>query len=308
MSKIQVMLVPEDEGSVRSFWIPRNYMQLCVAVLTGGALLCLGSAVAYYEFWKGRQAIEIVSTQNEVLREHLEDTGTRLAQVAEDVAQSESLEQEARLLAGLEPLDGDTRRLGVGGPVIDANVRPSLGDPTLNAQIERQEDLLGELERRVAFQKQSYRETLDILRDQRETLDRTPTISPLRDLHTLTSGFGWRVDPFTGERAFHRGLDLRAPSGSPVYATAAGKVVWVGPRGDFGLTVTIDHGDGLLTQYSHLASIEVEENTDIERGFVIGTVGSTGRSTGPHVHYEVLKDGIARDPRKYILAPEVVVD
>lgn len=308
MSKIQVMLVPENEGSVKSFRVPRNYLQLCVGVLVGGALLCLGSAVAYYEYWKGRQAIEVVSHQNGVLRSHLEVTGDRLANVARQVEESESLEQEARLLAGLEPLDEDTRRLGIGGPLLGADRRSAFGDPQLEAQVHQQQDLLGELERRVEFQKQSYQETLDILRGQKDRLDRTPTISPLRDLHTETSGFGWRVDPFTGERAFHRGLDLRAPSGSPVYVSAAGEVVWVGPRGDFGLTVTVDHGGGLVTQYSHLATIEVEEGAEIARGHIIGTVGSTGRSTGPHVHYEVLRDGIARDPRKFIVSPEVVVD
>lgn len=308
MSKIQVLLVPEDRGSIKSFRVPRNYLHVCLALLVGGAVLCLGSAVAYYEFWKSHQELAVVEDENESLRAHLDETSDRIRVVAELVEEGESLEQEARLLAGLEPLDAETRRLGVGGPLLSEGELPWFDDSELAEEAVDQSRVLDELERRVEFQRDSYRETLSILRDRKDQLDRTPTISPLRDLHMVSSNFGWRRDPFTDERAFHRGLDLRGSHGAPVYATAAGRVVFVGSRGAFGRTVEIDHGEGVHTKYAHLAEIQVEKGEEIRRGHIVGTVGSSGRSTGPHVHYEVLVEGVARDPETYILSPEVIVD
>lgn len=103
----------------------------------------------------------------------------------------------------------------------------------------------------------------------------------------LSSLFGPRVDPFTGERDFHHGVDLAAEPGTPVRAYQSGRVVWAGPAVDYGLAVGIRHGDGRTTWYGHLASVAVRAGERVERGERIGTVGSTGRSTGPHLRFEI---------------------
>jgi murein DD-endopeptidase MepM/ murein hydrolase activator NlpD len=118
----------------------------------------------------------------------------------------------------------------------------------------------------------------------------------------LTSGFGPRVDPFTGRVAFHPGMDFAGPWGSTVGATAPGVVVWAGFRGGYGNMVEIDHGYGFHTRYGHLAAVLVRPGTRVEKGTPIGRLGSTGRSTGPHVHYEVWLADSVRDPSRFIAA------
>jgi murein DD-endopeptidase MepM/ murein hydrolase activator NlpD len=118
----------------------------------------------------------------------------------------------------------------------------------------------------------------------------------------LSSGFGPRLDPFTGRYAFHSGMDFAGPWGTSVRATAAGTVIFAGNRGGYGNMVEIDHGMGLHTRYGHLSAITVRVGMRIEKGAAIGRVGSTGRSTGPHVHYEVWYDDVVRNPRNFIEA------
>jgi murein DD-endopeptidase MepM/ murein hydrolase activator NlpD len=117
-----------------------------------------------------------------------------------------------------------------------------------------------------------------------------------------TSGFGPRLDPFTGQSVFHPGLDFGGPMGMPVFATAAGRVVFTGNRGSYGNVVEIDHGMGFHTRYAHLSGIAVWPNSFVPKGALVGRVGSTGRSTGPHLHYEVWYDDVVRDPAAFIAA------
>jgi murein DD-endopeptidase MepM/ murein hydrolase activator NlpD len=116
----------------------------------------------------------------------------------------------------------------------------------------------------------------------------------------ISSGFGERVDPFTGGEEFHEGIDFAAPQGTGIHAVAAGIVTWAGPRGGFGNMVQIDHGNGYATRYGHAFKVLVHVGETVQRGDVIGLVGNTGRSTGPHVHFEVLKNGREVDPARFV--------
>jgi hypothetical protein len=129
-----------------------------------------------------------------------------------------------------------------------------------------------------------------------------PVRRPLPVEAELTSGFGQRVDPFVHQIAFHAGVDLRGEPGAPVRATAAGRVTLASINGGYGLMVEIDHGNGLSTRYAHLSTAAVSEGMKVAAGTVIGRVGTSGRSTGPHLHYEVRINGEAVDPRKYLRA------
>ncbi len=117
-----------------------------------------------------------------------------------------------------------------------------------------------------------------------------------------TSGFGARIDPFTGRYAFHPGVDFAGPWGAIVHSTAPGRVVWAGPQGGYGNMVEIDHGLGIRTRYGHLSAILVRVGDMVAKGGPVGKLGSTGRSTGPHVHYEVYYDNVLRNPRNFIEA------
>jgi murein DD-endopeptidase MepM/ murein hydrolase activator NlpD len=156
----------------------------------------------------------------------------------------------------------------------------------------------------TTFERQLYR--INATRAQMERLNRTLALVPYRKPVIgeveFTSGFGVRSDPFLGRPAMHTGLDFRAATGDPVRATANGKVASSGWMGGYGRMVEVDHGNGLSTRYGHLSEINVKVGDTVRIGQVIGAVGSTGRSTGPHLHYETRIDGDAVDPQKFLRA------
>jgi len=127
-----------------------------------------------------------------------------------------------------------------------------------------------------------------------------PGRRPVDESHAVTSSFGSRVDPFSRGRAFHSGVDYPAPPGSPIYASAGGKVIFADTRRQYGRTVEIDHGGGLVTRYAHASELLVEAGQIVMPGEKIAKVGSTGRSTGPHLHFEILKNGRFVDPEIYL--------
>jgi murein DD-endopeptidase MepM/ murein hydrolase activator NlpD len=179
-------------------------------------------------------------------------------------------------------LEAATPRDGVGGPFVPVKLTANAGP----------------------FERQLYQ--INVTRAQVDRLNRTLALVPYRKPVVgeveFTSGFGVRSDPFLGRPAMHTGLDFRAAMGDPVRATANGKVVSSGWAGGYGRMVEIDHGNGLSTRYGHLSQINVKVGDLIKIGQVIGEVGSTGRSTGPHLHYETRIDGDAVDPQKFLRA------
>jgi murein DD-endopeptidase MepM/ murein hydrolase activator NlpD len=202
----------------------------------------------------------------------------------------DSMESRVRRMRGvisdlgldLAQLDAATPRAPMGGPFVP--VKHS-GDSS-------------------AFDRQLYR--INVTRSQVDRLTRTLALVPYRKPVIgeveFTSGFGVRSDPFLGRPAMHTGLDFRAQTGDPVRATANGKVINSGWSGGYGRMIEIDHGNGLSTRYGHLSQIDVKVGDIVKIGQVIGEVGSTGRSTGPHLHYETRIDGEAVDPQKFLRA------
>lgn len=137
-------------------------------------------------------------------------------------------------------------------------------------------------------------------------LNQIPQVMPA-DLNSISSGFGYRRDPFSGGAAMHRGLDFRAPHGSPIHAAADGRVAYVGWKSGYGKVVEIDHGAGLVTRYAHMSRFNAQVGAEVVAGDVIGAIGSTGRSTGPHLHFEVRINNSAVNPRPFLeRAPHVL--
>jgi murein DD-endopeptidase MepM/ murein hydrolase activator NlpD len=138
----------------------------------------------------------------------------------------------------------------------------------------------------------------------RDLMPYVPLGKPLAGDASVASPFGYRIDPFLGRPALHSGVDLVEAYGSDIHAAGAGRVVHAGPIGGYGLMVEIDHGDGLTTRYGHLSETLVGEGDELGKGAVVGRLGSTGRSTGPHLHYEVRIDGDPIDPERFLHAGE----
>lgn len=138
------------------------------------------------------------------------------------------------------------------------------------------------------------------------TLDGIPQAMPA-SFQYISSGFGYRADPFDGSAAFHPGLDFKGPTGAPIYAAARGRVSFVGQRSGYGNCVEIDHGNGLVTRYAHMSGFRTRTGTMVQPGQLIGLIGSTGRSTGPHLHFEVRINDRPVNPRPFLeVAPHVL--
>jgi murein DD-endopeptidase MepM/ murein hydrolase activator NlpD len=163
-------------------------------------------------------------------------------------------------------------------------------------------DQLNNLSLRIAYQDKSFNELIEMVNNKAKLLAAIPAIQPVsnKQLSRIASGFGFRIDPIYKTRKSHMGLDFAAPSGTPIYATADGIVKFSGfsPNG-YGNHVVINHGFGYETLYGHMVRVSATQGQQVKRGQVIGYVGSTGKSTGPHLHYEVHKSGVQVDPINY---------
>ena len=174
----------------------------------------------------------------------------------------------------------------------------SLADDKLVAELTDKLDMLDQM---VATQSRSF----DFLRSQASTLrersSHIPAIQPVneKNLRAMASGYGYRRDPIYGTTKFHEGMDFSAPVGTPVYATGDARVQSAGWHSGYGNLIELDHGYHYLTRYAHLSEILVRPGQTVRRGDLIGRVGNTGKSTGPHLHYEVRLNGVAQNPVHY---------
>lgn len=185
----------------------------------------------------------------------------------------------------------------------------SLDSMADEALVEDLDNKLDMLDRMLVSQIESFDRLAGEMASQRDRIAHIPAIQPVpeRFLRTMASGYGMRVDPIYGTRKFHEGMDFSAPVGTPVYATADGRVITASRSGLYGNLVEIDHGYGYVTRYAHLSRIECRVGQQVSRGELIGLVGNTGKSTGPHLHYEVRLRGSAQNPVNYYyydLTPE----
>jgi murein DD-endopeptidase MepM/ murein hydrolase activator NlpD len=206
---------------------------------------------------------------------------------------------EDEITADAKRFSDALRTAGVDPKRISARVarsRPGVGGELLPASFVAGDREFGDRAVRAAV-------SLEELTNLATALNSVPLEAPVSGVeYEQTSGFGNRKDPFTKTLAFHAGVDFSGPHGSPVQVTAPGVVTYVGRRGAYGLTVEVDHGYGMKTRYGHLSKMLVKVGSKLERGAIVGTLGSTGRSTGPHVHYEVWYDDVVRNPSKFMRA------
>jgi murein DD-endopeptidase MepM/ murein hydrolase activator NlpD len=196
--------------------------------------------------------------------------------------------EQGRALGGVALADEPFAAPLAGDDPFSQRLRASILDGRmagLAREAERQADLLGDL--------------VDHLAARDAILSATPSVWPIRGW--VTSAFGQREDPFTGERIMHLGLDVAAPEGAVVRAPARGLIIHAGERGAYGNMIAIDHGRGVVTHYAHLSGLNVKVGERIERSHPIGSVGNTGRSTGPHLHYEVRVNGVPVNPHRFVL-------
>jgi len=217
--------------------------------------------------------------------------------------QMDALGQEddmLRIIANLPQINEDIRKVGVGGPEYqDRELNQNLSSRN-NALTKKVILDVDQLLRKANLQRASFEEIKNKLQGAKDKISRIPTIRPTTGYNTARFGYRWH--PFTGKREFHRGIDIANRYGSPIYATAGGVVIFLGTRGNYGKMIILDHGYGYQTKYAHLDKYLVRNGQEIKRGDLIAKMGSTGRSTGPHLHYEVLKNNKQVNPVAHFYA------
>jgi hypothetical protein len=289
------MVVPDTQSVSRQLTVP------VWAFFAGGiaAIVLLFASVFF-----GTQYLNIELDQAELSR--LEAENVQLANKFEELrwslAESESryndlIQKEIalRTIFDLPQVNPDERKLGIGGPLSPAVAQMSKTE--LLAY--KTEAAVDHLLRLSSFELEKYGEVEEEMVTLKDRLQHTPSIWPTRGWYS--SGYGMRNDPFTGIRHFHRGIDIANHQGTPIVATADGVVKETGTYGRMGKMLVIDHGYGYITRYGHLAQFKAKRGQRVERGELVATMGSSGRTTGPHLHYEVWRNGKPLDPMQHIL-------
>lgn len=261
------------------------------------AALVTAALISYVAFqFIGSPKEKILAQQNKSLRDNYQELETDLKSVQQRLHE-------------LEKRDNDVyRAIFEANPIPDSARAKELLDQQEVAAVEKIRDnqlaasikgTLSNLNSRLAAQKKSYDEVDELVKNKEQLLSHTPAIQPVsnKDLSRIASGYGSRIDPVYKTAKFHYGLDFAAPQGTPIYATADGTVTTAGSTGNgYGNHVIINHGYGYQTLYGHMVRVKARNGQQVKRGEVIGWVGSTGKSTGPHCHYEVHKNSNKIDP------------
>jgi murein DD-endopeptidase MepM/ murein hydrolase activator NlpD len=243
--------------------------------------------------------ISSLERENKILNEKLTELKEKIAHLEALMDTIYKKDLTLRTIVGLDYPPPEIKEMGIGG-YIEEPPEPELRElKELDLDIER-------LIRLAEYEKKSFAEIEDKLVTDKRRRDHTPSIMPVSGI--FTSGFGRRRDPFTGRMTFHPGIDLAAPPGAPIYAPADGVVRRIRWDRGYGLVLEIDHGYGVATRYAHISKAAVKIGTRVKRGQIIAYVGNTGRSTGPHLHYEVLVYRKNVNPFKYIISQSTYYD
>jgi peptidase M23-like protein len=272
--------------------------------LTVALIIAIGILLVFNRYFESPKEI-VLRKENDELKLHYDILNHEMTDV-EDMLQNlrERDDNVYRLIFEADPIPSSIRTVGTGG----SNKYKDL----LNKDL-IQEDLiiddfnrLDKLKREMYIQTKSYDEIIDLALHKEEMLAAMPAIQPInnKELTRLASGFGLRIHPIYKIKKMHTGLDFSAPRGTPIYATGAGKVKKAQNsyrKTGYGNQVEINHGFGYVTKYAHMQMISVKVGQKLNRGDLIGYVGSTGGSTAPHCHYEIIKDGKKIDPIQYII-------
>jgi hypothetical protein len=302
--KREVHFIITDAWLAKSRAVHLSGTKLLLALVALALVLMLMAAGLYHwVFLKGaREGWPVVGSmlrlvvkdefdqRDRFMRENLDAMARKVGEMQAKLVQLEALGERVSGLAGVNaaevkvpPARGGA--LVQGRPLTLEELQATLN--TLDQHAEHKTDLLTVMESRLF--------------DQRIKKMMVPTAQPVQ-LGRLGSDFGWRIDPFTGRSALHTGLDFQADPGTPILSAAGGVVVAAEWHAAYGQMVEIDHGNDLITRYGHASRLHVKKGDIVKRGQRIADVGSTGRSTGPHLHFEVLVQGVPQDPQKFLAA------
>ena len=233
-----------------------------------------------------------------LISNNLKQLQTKLKELDDKVIIIEEKDRAIRTYAGMPEIDSDIRKLGTGGHVLQSNILSDNLAPAINEELIALELDIENISRYVNLELDSYRSIYKKVKEDLSRISKIPSIRPVKG-GFLNSSYGYRKDPIDNEIRFHQGQDITVKSGTPVYAPADGIVKRAYYAGGFGNHIKLDHSNGYTTLFAHLSKIKVKHGQNVNRGDVIGLTGNTGRSTAPHLHYEIHHYGESKNPLDY---------
>jgi len=281
-----VIFVPNARAKFRKYQIPVDVARIGGRVAAGVGIILVGVLLHYSTLLVEVSRLRKVEAESQSLITKTHEIEKDAAALRAQMGQLSGMVNKLGVMAGVDAPPPDPTVGGTGGGTVADQSAPSVAS-------------FEEMSTRLSALTEKSRELTGVFDRQRSLLASTPSVWPVRGY--LSAGFGNRPDPFTGLKDFHPGLDISAPLGTKVLAPADGTVIFAGVKGGYGNAVTVDHGRGIVTHYGHLDAFNVRVGQAVRRGSVLGFVGSTGRSTAPHLHYEVWLNGSNQNPLLYIL-------
>ena len=297
--KINIVILPEGAKRVRQFKIHRL---LCLLLFP--VLICAGVALAwvvkdYHSVKTDIPRIALLQKENSRHQEQIASLSEKILIIQKKLTDLNEFDKKLRTMVNLEPKRANPHFVGMGGSDPATSSSRAAAEKLNEKMVRSMHKSLEQIEGETSVQMLERTELLSYLNKQKTLLASTPSIWPTKGW--ISSDFGYRQSPFTGEKEFHKGLDICNRKGSSIIAPANGVVSSIETDAGYGRMLVINHGYGLVTRYAHLDKVLIKRGQAVERGQEIALVGNTGRTTGPHLHYEVHLNGVPVNPLHYIL-------
>jgi murein DD-endopeptidase MepM/ murein hydrolase activator NlpD len=301
--KITLLIVPQNTSKVKQIKCSRALIGLIGCFILFGLAGLSFMLQDYFTLKRTLPSRRALARDVAEQRAQIQAYADKVLDLTAQMTALHTFEKKIRVIANIEAPAAQEAVFGIGGATEndlkdDLESMPALTENP-SGLIRAMHAQLDQLSEASVVQTQAFEEVYGYLQDQKSLLASTPAIRPTTGW--ISSGFGYRKSPFTGLKEFHRGIDIATRAGTAIIAPADGIVIFSGNKGGLGKLLTIDHGRGIITRYAHLKKSLLKRGSHVKRGDKIALVGNTGRSTAPHLHYEVHLNGIPVNPAKYIL-------
>ena len=296
--KFTILLVPEGTTRVKQFRLPKILPAFLILLLAGFTFFGFGIIKDYRSLKATAPRMALLEKENALQQKQLFLMADRIEAVTLNMAELTTEDKKLRALARKVGAEDTEKFRGIGGSdtgLLDSEENLRKADRKL---VRTMNQSLDDLESGIEQRKENNEELAKFLDDQKMLLASTPSIWPTRGW--LSSRFGYRTSPFSKKKEFHRGIDISVRSGSPVLSPANGMVIFNGWKRGYGRVIIMKHAKGFKTKYAHLKKSLVKKGQYVKKGTKIGLVGSSGRTTGPHLHYEVHLNNAPVNPLRYI--------
>lgn len=304
---MQIILL-HSRFTAKTITLTNRHLILLGALFFGSVVLC--ACLLYYITLRHAEGLNLPvvqdiiaaavkdnsSKQDKFVKENLAAMAMKLGEMQAQLMRLDALGERVQGLSGIKPEEFNFKeKPGQGGPA------PTAMDGAGELNMSQFQQVMNAIEKDIGHRSDYLNVVETALMNDKIQSKLLPTIQPV-NVNYNSSGFGWRIDPFTGKTAFHAGIDFPSPIGTPIVAAAGGVVITAQYHPEYGNMLEIDHGNDIVTRYGHTSKIYVKVGDIVRRGQHVADVGTTGRSTGPHLHFEVLVKGVQQDPNKFLSA------